>query len=132
MELFPGTPYEYASVAPEGSLVFTAGACPLDTEGRVVAAGDHAEQAHHALANLKAALAGVGSSFDQVLKTTVYVVAQDRSELVRTWSVVEEAFAPARPPSTLLGVSLLGYPDQLVELEAVAFTRSGPPESART
>jgi enamine deaminase RidA (YjgF/YER057c/UK114 family) len=131
VELFPGTPYEYTSVAPEGSLVFTAGACPLDAEGRVVAAGDHEEQARHALANLKAALAGVGSSFDQVLKTTVYVVAQDRSELVRTWSVVEEAFAPVRPPSTLLGVSLLGYPDQLVEVEAVAFTRRDLRESGR-
>jgi enamine deaminase RidA (YjgF/YER057c/UK114 family) len=132
VELFPGTPYEYASVAPEGSLVFTAGACPLDAEGHVVAAGDHEEQARHALANLKAALAGVGSSFDQVLKTTIYVVAQDRSELVRTWSVVEEAFAPARPPSTLLGVSLLGYPDQLVEVEAVAFTRPDLPGQGRT
>ena len=132
MELFPGTPYEYASVAPEGSLVFTAGACPLDAEGRVVAAGDHEEQARRAIANLKAALAGVGSSFEQVLKTTVYVVAQDRSELVRTWSVVEEAFAPASPPSTLLGVSLLGYPDQLVEVEAVAFTRSDLRGSGRT
>jgi enamine deaminase RidA (YjgF/YER057c/UK114 family) len=34
--------------------------------------------------------------------------------------VVEEAFAPARPPSTLLGVAILGYPDQLVEIEAIA------------
>jgi enamine deaminase RidA (YjgF/YER057c/UK114 family) len=79
-------------------------------------------------------LAGAGSSFDQVLKTTVYVVAQDRHELVRTWNVVEEAFAPARPPSTLLGVSVLGYPDQLVEIEAVAvtFTRPDPRGSDRT
>ena len=63
---------------------------------------------------------GAGSGFDHVLKSTVYVVAAERAELVRTWSVVEEAFAPSRPPSTLLGVSLLGYPDQLVEIEAVA------------
>jgi hypothetical protein len=39
---------------------------------------------------------------------------------------VEDAFAPHRPPSTLLGVSLLGYPDQLVEIEAVA---AAPPAS---
>ena len=36
------------------------------------------------------------------------------------WRVVEESFAPARPPSTLLGVAALGYPGQLVEIEAVA------------
>jgi hypothetical protein len=38
---------------------------------------------------------------------------------VRVWRVVEEGFAPARPPSTLLGVAVLGYPGQLVEIEAV-------------
>ena len=121
MELFRGTPYDYFAVAPEGSLVFTAGACPLDSDGRVVAVGDHEEQARKTLANLRAALVEAGSSFDHVLKTTVYVVATDSAELVRTWNVVEKAFAPAKPPSTLLGVSLLGYTDQLVEIEAVAF-----------
>ena len=120
MELFRGTPYDYFAVAPEGSIVFTAGACPLDAEGQIIAVGDHEGQARQALANLRAALADAGSSFDHVLKSTVFVVATDRAELVRAWNVVEEAFAPARPPSTLLGVSLLGYPDQLVEIEAVA------------
>jgi len=119
VELFPGTPYDYTAVAPEGALVFTAGACPLDPEGQIVG-GDHKEQARQALVNLRAALAEAGSSFDHVLKTTVYVVAHDRAELVRVWDVVEDAFAPSRPPSTLLGVSLLGYPDQLVEIEAIA------------
>ena len=119
-------PYEYASVAPDGRLVFTAGACPLDAEGRVVAIGDHEGQARQAVTNLEAALAGAGSSFGDVLKTTVYVVAQDRADLVRVWNIVEAAFAPARPPSTLLGVSLLGYPEQLVEIEAVAVKREGP------
>ena len=120
MELFRGTPYDYFAVAPESSLVFTAGACPLDAEGKIVAVGDHEGQARQTLANLRAALAEAGSSFEHVLKSTVYVVATDRAELVRTWNVVEETFAPHRPPSTLLGVSLLGYPDQLVEIEAVA------------
>jgi enamine deaminase RidA (YjgF/YER057c/UK114 family) len=131
VELFPGTPYAYASAAPEGGLVFTAGACPLDAQGRVVAIGDYEGQARQAIANLKAALAEVDSSFDAVLKTTVYVVAQDRSELVRVWNVVEQAFAPARPPSTLLGVALLGYPGQLVEIEAVASKRGGPKAPSR-
>jgi enamine deaminase RidA (YjgF/YER057c/UK114 family) len=120
VELYRGTPYDYFAVAPESSLVFTAGACPLDAEGRVVAVADHEGQARQALENLRAALAEAGSAFEHVLKSTVYVVAADRGELVRVWNVVEEAFAPSRPPSTLLGVSLLGYSDQLVEIEAVA------------
>jgi enamine deaminase RidA (YjgF/YER057c/UK114 family) len=118
--LYGGAPYEYAAVAPAGALVFAAGACPLDEDGRVVAPGDREAQARQALDNLRAALAAAGSSFEQVLKTTVYVIAEDRSELVRTWRVVEEAFGATRPPSTLLGVAALGYPEQLVEIEAVA------------
>ena len=122
-ELYGEVPYEYAAIAPPGGLVFTAGACPLDADGSVVAPGDVEGQARQALANLSAALGAAGSAFGQVLKTTVYVAANDRTELVRAWRVVESAFAPARPPSTLLGVAFLGYPDQLVEIEAVALRR---------
>jgi enamine deaminase RidA (YjgF/YER057c/UK114 family) len=121
-DLYDSPPYAYAAVAPAGGLVFTAGACPLDATGAVVAHGDHERQARQAVENLRAALQAAGSTFEQVLKTTVYVVAEDRAELVRVWRVVEEAFAPAKPPSTLLGVALLGYPEQLVEIEAVALT----------
>ena len=118
--LYGGVPYDYASVAPAGGIVFTAGACPLDAEGSVVAPGDLEAQAHRTLDNLEVALAAAGSAFEQVLKTTVYVAVSGRSELVRVFDVVEQRFAPARPPSTLLGVSFLGYPDQLVEIEAIA------------
>jgi len=60
---------------------------------------------------------------DDVLKTTVYVASDDRADLVRAWDVIAEAFGDARPPSTLLGVAMLGYAGQLVELEAVALRR---------
>ena len=113
-------PYDYATVAPPGSLLFTAGACPLDAGGMVVARGDLEAQARQALDNLVATITEGGSSLSHVLKTTVYVATTDRSELVRAWGVVEERFAPARPPSTLLGVAALGYPDQLFEIEAIA------------
>lgn len=118
--LSAGEPYDYASVAPAGGLVFTAGACPLDADGHVVAAGDLEAQTQQTLDNLVAILAEAGSGLGDVLKTTVYVTASERSELERVFDLVEERFAPARPPSTLLGVSLLGYPDQLVEIEAIA------------
>jgi enamine deaminase RidA (YjgF/YER057c/UK114 family) len=119
-QLYDGAPYDYASVAPPGSVIFTAGACPLDAQGKVVAPGDYESQARQALANLVTTLTAAGSSLGSVLKTTVYVVAADRSDLVRVWTVVQERFAPARPPSTLLGIRLLGYADQLVEIEAIA------------
>ncbi len=36
------------------------------------------------------------------------------------WQVVRDEFSPHDPPSTLVGVTVLGYTDQLVEVEAVA------------
>lgn len=114
-----GVPYEYASVVAGGSLIFTAGACPIDTEGFVVAAGDAVAQAHAAYDNLRAMLARYGADVEHIVRTTVYVVG-DRTALVNAWSAVAQRLLPHKPPSTLLGVTSLGYPDQLIEIEAIA------------
>ena len=125
MTLYPGAPYEYSSVA--RGLVFTAGACPLDETGRVVGPGDFESQAARTVENLRAALGERGVGPECLLKTTVFVVAQTRADLVRVWDVVSPRLG--RAPSTLVGVSLLGYADQLVEIEAIAvIDPGGPPE----
>ncbi|QIK67313.1 RidA family protein [Nocardioides sp. HDW12B] len=113
-------PYAYAAVTAPGSLVFTAGACPLDEAGDVVAVGDVAGQAAVVMANLEVALAAAGAGLDDVAKSTVYVASSRREDLVAAWDVVRAAFGDHDAPSTLLGVAALGFPDQLVEVEAVA------------
>lgn len=110
----------YAYAARVGGLVLTAGACPLDGAGAVAHVGDVAAQARLVMANLVDALVAAGCSLADVAKTTVYVASTDRADLVAAWQVVREAFGEHDPPSTLLGVAVLGYPDQLVEVEAVA------------
>ena len=92
----------------------------MDPDGIVVEAGDLEAQARRTVANLLEALAAAGASAGDVLKTTVYVVTSSQEDLVRVWAVVKSAFEPFDPPSTLLGVAVLGYTDQLVEIEAVA------------
>jgi enamine deaminase RidA (YjgF/YER057c/UK114 family) len=122
-QLFAGAPYAYAATVDSGRLVFTAGACPLDGNGEVGAPGDIPSQMRQALANLETALAAAGASLRDVVKTTVYVASPDRADLVAAWDEVATAFADHDPPSTLLGVAVLGYRDQLVEIEAVAAAR---------
>ena len=112
-------PYAYAAVAPGGT-VYAAGACPLDEAGDVVAPGDVATQAERVMRNLEQALHAAECGLVDVVKTTVYVASSDRADLVAAWTVVRDAFGDHDPPSTLLGVAVLGYPDQLVEVEAVA------------
>lgn len=118
-KLYPGVPYEYTSTAQ--GLVFVAGACPLDEDGKVVTPGDREAQATRCVDNLLAALAMRGVTEADLLKTTIYVVAGSREDLVAVWTII--AARLGRVPSTLLGVSQLGYPDQLVEIEAIATSR---------
>ena len=118
--LYRGVPYAYASIAPRGSLIFTAGACPLDNRGEIVGVGDVRAQASLAVANLATALAESGATLADVLKTTVFVASTERADLTAAWDVVNAAFGDHDAPSTLLGVTVLGWPNQLVEIEAVA------------
>jgi enamine deaminase RidA (YjgF/YER057c/UK114 family) len=118
--LFPGAPYAYAARARQPALIFTAGACPLDDQGQVTAPADITAQTRQALENLRIALAESGAAIRDVLKTTVYVASADRADLVAAWTEVAGFFGDHDAPSTLLGVAALGYPGQLVEIEAVA------------
>ena len=129
-DLYQGAPYAYAAVAPPGSLIFTAGACPINAEGVVTAPGEYAVQAGQTVANLITALAAAGASLADVLKTTVYVASARQEDLVGVWEVVREAFGAHDAPSTLLGVAVLGYSGQLVEIEAVAATAVPTPAAA--
>ncbi|MGR6964371.1 RidA family protein [Geodermatophilus sp. URMC 61] len=120
-ELSSVAEYAYAATAPAAArLVFLAGACPLRRDGTTAAVGDHAGQAAVCMANLRAALDAAGASLQDVISTRVLVASTRRADLVTAWSVVRDAFGEHEVPSTLLGVTVLGYEDQLVEIEAVA------------
>ena len=120
-ELSGAAEYAYAATAPaEARLVFLAGACPLDKDGSVVGTGDYAAQAAKAIENMRTALAAAGAAIEDVISTRVLVAATERADLVTAWQVVRDSFGDHDVPSTLLGVTVLGYPGQLVEIEAVA------------
>jgi enamine deaminase RidA (YjgF/YER057c/UK114 family) len=118
-QLFEGVPYEYAAVVAQGTLIITAGACPIDPDGNVVALDDVVGQAHAACDNLEAVLDRHGAGVRHLVRTTVYVVG-NRKHLVDAWAAVAERLLPYRPPSTLIGVTVLGYANQLVEIDGIA------------
>jgi enamine deaminase RidA (YjgF/YER057c/UK114 family) len=114
---------DYASAAAVDApvrFIWVAGACPLDLNGETVAVGDYAGQAHQVMRNLVTALEGAGASLTDVVKTTVYVASSQQGDLVSAWEVYREYMRGHDVPSTLLGVAVLGYYHQLVEVEAVA------------
>lgn len=116
--------YRQLSIATGSKLVFLAGQVARDAQGRRVGEGDLAAQVEQAYLNIGTALAGVGGSFDDVAKLTVYVVDWTPDKMPLLGEGVTRAAAklgvdPVKP-ITLLGVAALAEPDLLVEVEATA------------
>lgn len=128
---FAPTDYAYAALTPPGArIAFLAGACPLDDTGATVAVGDYAGQAQACLDTLQQALDACGATLQDVVSTRVLVASSRQVDLVEAWDVVRDGFGDHDVPSTLLGVTVLGYDDQLVEIEAVAVLDGEPGATA--
>ncbi|VXC67037.1 RidA family protein [Arthrobacter sp. 9V] len=113
--------YAYAATVPASArLIFLAGSCPLNKDGTTAGIGDYAAQAAKAIENMCLALEAAGAGIGDVISTRILVASTERADLVTAWGVVREAFGEHDVPSTLLGVTVLGYEGQLVELEATA------------
>ncbi|MAT96184.1 MAG: reactive intermediate/imine deaminase [Anaerolineaceae bacterium] len=63
----------YSQAVRTGNLLFTAGQVPLDPATGKLVEGDIKAQAEQAMKNLQAVLAAAGTSFEHVVKTTVYL-----------------------------------------------------------
>ena len=68
------------------------------------------------------ALASVGATPQDVVRTVIYVVSADRADLGLVWTTLRSSAIAAAlsTASTLLGVAQLGYPGQLVEFDVTA------------
>jgi NAD(P)-dependent dehydrogenase (short-subunit alcohol dehydrogenase family) len=87
---------------------------------RAVSPGDVAAQATQVMANLAVALDAAGVGLTDVAKTTVFVASTQRDDRVTAWRVIRAAFGGHEVPSRLQGVMVLGYPEKLVEVRAIA------------
>jgi enamine deaminase RidA (YjgF/YER057c/UK114 family) len=113
--------FSHVAVTTRRTTVFVAGQVAYDAAGAVVGVGDLAAQTRQAYANLGKALAAVGASMNDVVKTVLFVSDLDPAKA----RVVREARAPflspvTPPASTMVGVASLAHPDLLLEIEAIA------------
>lgn len=119
--LFPPPSYAHSVRIDNPSIVYTAGGVPLDGDGVLIGAGDFAVQTRQVVANLVTVLGEEGLTAANVIKSTVYVVSDESEDLATVWSVVvAQGLADDAIAATLVGVSVLGYVGQLVEIELVA------------
>ncbi|RKT53735.1 RidA family protein [Saccharothrix australiensis] len=116
--------YRQVSIATGSKTVYLAGQVAWDADGVTVGVGDLAAQVEQCYLNVATALAGVGASFEDVAKMTVYVVDWTPDKFPLFLEGVARAAAKLGvtpvPPGTLLGVAALDVPEHLVELEAIA------------
>ena len=107
--------YRYADRV--GNQLFISGQMPWNEEGEIVGRNNPEIQAETCLNNLNKLLRLYGFEITDLRRITVYVVG-NRDDLTVAWNAVRSWFNDAVPPATLLGVALLGYPDQMVEIDA--------------
>jgi 2-iminobutanoate/2-iminopropanoate deaminase len=106
----------YSQGVKAGQFVFTAGQVGIDPSTGKLVDGVEA-QVRQVLANLQAILTAAGSSFDQVVKTTIFL--QDMADFGRVNVIYGQAFAGKPPARSTVQVAALPA-GALVEIEAIA------------
>ncbi|HLH98404.1 MAG TPA: RidA family protein [Xanthobacteraceae bacterium] len=122
--IFKTTTYTHVvEVTGPGRLIYTSGEQGRDPDGHFPP--DIAGQAIQAFENIKAALAAVGATFDNVVKLNVYMLDLRKHQPI--FSEIKQRYVnkSAPPASTTVQVALLTRDDALVEVEAVAALPSG-------
>jgi reactive intermediate/imine deaminase len=110
--------FSNATLAGPGRFYFISGQVAVDAEGKLVGKGDIRAQTRQVLENIKAALAAVGGTMDDVACVNVFVV--DMSHLQAIHEVRAEYWSSDYPASTLVQVAGLVHPDYLIEINAIA------------
>jgi enamine deaminase RidA (YjgF/YER057c/UK114 family) len=104
-------------VISSGRMLHTAGITARDANGEVVGAGDMRAQVSQCFANLADILKAAETSFERVVKFTIFTTDIDRFN--SDTRDIRFPYFSGRPAATLVEVSKLVDPRMLVEIEAI-------------
>ncbi|MEO6726782.1 MAG: RidA family protein [Blastocatellia bacterium] len=111
-------PYSQAiKVTGANSFIFASGQIPLDPATMLLVGGEIRLQTERVLQNVKAVLEAAGSSLDQVVKTTVFLV--DMNDFAAMNEVYATFFGASRPARSTVQAARLPR-DVKVEIEVIA------------
>ncbi|SHJ51495.1 RidA family protein [Tepidibacter formicigenes] len=107
----------YSQAVKVGNLLFISGQVPFDPETMEIVEGGVKEQTARVLENLKAILTEAGASFDNVVKSTVFI--KDMNEFGQINEVYAQYFGENKPARACVEVARLPR-DVKVEIEVIA------------
>ncbi len=111
-------PYSQAVIA--NGVIYTSGQIALNSEG-VIVSEDIKEQTHQVLKNLSAVLKEAGSSFQNVIKTTIFL--SDMADFKTVNEIYAEYFGSHKPARSTVAVKRLPL-DVKVEIDCIALPNS--------
>jgi 2-iminobutanoate/2-iminopropanoate deaminase len=112
----PIGPYNQAIRA--GDYLFCSGQIPLDATSGELIGDDAAAQTRQVMRNLAAVLEAAGARFEDVVKTTIFLI--DMNDFGAVNAVYAESFGAVAPARSTVAVAALPRGSR-VEVEAIAF-----------
>lgn len=101
--------------------IYISGQFSHDMEGTFVGEGDIEAQTRQTLENLDRVLAGFGVTRSNLAYVELYLTnGQEHAE--PSIRLFKEYMGQHRPAGSLIGVTSLAFPEQLIEISAVAYT----------
>ena len=107
----------YSQAVRFGNMLFCSGQIPLDPASGEMVAGGITDQAERVMSNIAAVLLASDAGFDDVIKTTVYLV--DMADFSAVNEVYGKCFQNHKPARSTVAVKALPR-GALVEIEVIA------------
>lgn len=110
--------HHYIRVDEPKSLIFLSGQLSRDADGKLVGAGDMAEQTRQCIRNMRTVLESAGGTLDDIVSIVVYTT--DIRQFKEIVAAREEFFVTKLPTSTIVEVNHLADPGLMIEFQATA------------
>ncbi|WP_083851095.1 RidA family protein [Pusillimonas noertemannii] len=110
--------HHYVRVDQPASLIFLSGQLARDSDGKLVGAGDMAEQTRQCIRNMQTVLETAGGTLEDIVSIVVYTT--DVRQFKEIVAARMEFFKNKLPTSTIVEVNHLADPGLLIEFQAIA------------